>query len=101
MKTFKRLKKHLRTCKRKDVPKDSKEYRELDLQDELQERLRKANVNPRQPNSSVQSSVDNIRKIMLTKLNANRDGLRWEALNSGSYYEILKVSIPLILLRHT
>ena len=96
-KSFKCLRKHLRTCKRKDVPRDSKQYREMDLQDELQERLRRANVNPRRPNISVKLSVDKIKKIMLKKLNDSWDGKRWKAFNSGSYYEILKVSILLIL----
>ena len=96
-KSFERLTVHLRTCKRNNVPKDSKKYREMDLQDELEERLRKANVNPRQPNMSVNDTVENIRKIMLKKLNACKDGLRWKAFSSGSYYEILKVGILLIL----
>lgn len=97
LKSFKRLIMHEPKCKLKNVERKSDEFRRIAIESELDKRLRKANVNPRQPDRSTYHTIDKIKEIMLKKLNATIDegpSLCWKAFSSGSYYEILKIDRP-------
>ena len=91
--SFQLLRMHEPKCKLKGVEKNSEEFRRIVIVGELNKRLRKAYVNLRQPDKTVNVTIANIKEIMLKKLNQGPCCLIWEAFSSGSYYEILKVRI--------
>ena len=92
-KSFQRLMMHEPKCKLKGVDRNTEEFRRIAIVCELNKRLRKAYVNLRQPDKTVNITIANIKEIMLKKLNQGPCCLYWEAFSSGSYYEILKVRI--------
>ena len=93
-KLFKCLNKHLWRCTaQKQFFENNDNFRRTVLELKLLGRLRKAKVSQKQP-ESLMSNVNKIRNITLATLKKDCtkfSRLHWEAINSGSYYEGVKV----------
>ena len=102
---FECLKKHLPYCKPKPEREvlqvcclaanssDSSDIRQrAHLEHELKKRLRGSSVDQRQPREVIET-IEKIKRAVLEALKDDFPSTRWEAINSGSYYELVKVSL--------
>ena len=107
---FKCLKKHLPYCTLEHKPErevlqvycppvnssDSSDIcQRAHLEDELKKRLRGSSVDRRQPREVIET-IEKIKRAVLETLKDDFPSTRWEAINSGSYYELVKVSLTKI-----
>jgi len=75
---------------------DSCDIRQLaHLEPKLKKRLRDTRVDQRQP-VEVSDTIGKIKNAVLETLKDDFPSTRWEAINSGSYYELVKVSLTTI-----
>ncbi|KAI0215766.1 Cyclic GMP-AMP synthase [Lamellibrachia satsuma] len=93
-KLFKCLNKHLWRCTaKKQFVENNDNFRRTVLDLKLLGRLHKAKVSKKQP-ESLMSNVNKIRDITLATLKKDCkkfSHLHWQAINSGSYYEGVKI----------
>ena len=102
---FKCLNKHLPYCKPKPEQQilqmcrgasnssDSSGIRQrAHLEHKLKKRLQDTRVDQRQPPEVIET-IDKIKSAVLETLKDDFPSTRWEAINSGSYYELVKVSL--------